>query len=93
MSDNQIELVYEDKEAFFDYVISKGSNVQMGARPMERLLEHEVINTISKLLAQNRRRGKKARVLVKVIGEKPDGMFTINDKRYLDFNVFIESNK
>lgn len=87
-----IVLDYEDREQFFDYLISKGANEEMGARPMERLVKDQVVDQISKLLAQHRRHGRKAYVIVKVIGEKPNGINTKTDRRYLEFEVYIQLN-
>lgn len=78
-----------DENIFMDYLISKGANVQMGARPMERLLEHEVINAIAKELAKYKRHGKPADVNINVNGKKPDGIRTMIDKRYLTYDITI----
>ncbi len=87
-----IILDYEDKEHFYDYLISKGANEEMGARPMERLLKDQVVDQVSKILAQHRRHGKNAYVLIKVIGDKPNGVSTKTDRRYLDFDVYVRAN-
>ena len=89
-SSQNITLLYENEEMFFDYLRSKGTSVQNGARPLERVIEDKIIAPISKKLFEAGRRGREATVTIRVIGEKPDGYHTFIDYRSLDFDVEIE---
>ena len=89
-SSQNITLHYENEEMFFDYLRSKGTSVQNGARPLERVIEDKIIAPISKKLFEAGRRGREATVTIRVIGEKPDGYHTFIDYRSLDFDVEIE---
>lgn len=91
MAQSNIELLYKDKEQFYDYIIAKGANPEMGARPMERLLKDQVVDQVAKILSQHRRHGKKAIVVADVLGYKPDGITQKTDRRQLDYDVTIRS--
>lgn len=86
----QIRLSYEDKEEFFDYLWSKGTNVHNGARPLERLIKNNVVGPISKELFLRKRLGAPAEVRLSVLGEKPDGIFHKDDYRRLGFAIDIK---
>lgn len=91
MVQSNIELIYKDKEQFYDYIIAKGASPEMGARPMERLLKDQVVDQVSKILSQHRRHGKKAIVVADVLGYKPDGITQKTDRRKLHYDVTIQS--
>lgn len=87
LAEQNVYLQYEDKKEFYDFLCSKGTSVENGARPLERLIQDKVIGPIAEKLFLLQRRGAKYNVLIKVMGEAPDGIFHHIDKRYLEFEA------
>ena len=87
LAEQKVYLQYEDKAEFYDFLRSKGTSVENGARPLERLIQDRVTGPIAEKLFLLQRRGAKYNVLIKVIGEAPDGIFHHIDKRTLDFEA------
>ncbi|MBP2620468.1 AAA family ATPase [Streptococcus panodentis] len=87
LAEQKVYLQYEDKTEFYDFLRSKGTSVENGARPLERLIQDRVTGPIAEKLFLLQRHGAAYNVLVKVIGEAPDGIFHHIDKRTLDFEA------
>ena len=87
LAEQNVFLDYEDKKEFYDFLRSKGTSVENGARPLERLIQDRVTGPIAEKLFLLQRRGAKYNIRIKVVGEAPDGIFHHIDKRVLDFEA------
>lgn len=74
---------YADKLEFFDYLISKGTNVKDGARPLERLIDSQITGVIARTLFHDRRGDSKYKVKAYIEGETPDMITQRKDYRYV----------
>ncbi|HEM4766614.1 TPA: ATP-dependent Clp protease ATP-binding subunit [Streptococcus suis] len=83
LAKENIEFEYGDKEEFFDYLISKGTNVKDGARPLKRLINSQITGVLAKTLFQDRRGSSRYKVKAYIEGETPDMITQRKDYRYV----------
>lgn len=69
--DKNIELVFSNYESFFEYIVKNGTDVELGARPLNRLFQDSIVDEISLELELSGRTNEWYRIIVDIKGEAP----------------------
>lgn len=83
---NHIELLYDDKDKYFDFLTVHGTDEAMGARPLNNLISRMVTDEVAFELQRLGRFNEWYRVVLYIDGEKPglyNGRYEAKDRRDL----------